>query len=102
MPLPPALAAIMVAFRPLFDHRVYDRAVVLVVGATLAVRTRTVTAALRITGRDDGRFGAYHRVLSHARWSCLSAARILLHLVVDRFVPDAPVVIGCDDTIERR
>ncbi len=100
--LPPALAAIMVAFRPLFDHRVFARASVLVVGALLAVRTRTVTAALRVTGHDDTRFSAYHRVLSRARWSCREAARILLRLVVDRFVPDGPVVVGLDDTIERR
>ncbi len=102
MPLPPALAAIMVAFQPLFDHRVYNRAVVLVAGALLAVRTRTVTAALRVMGHDKANFSAYHRVLSRARWSCLDAARILLGLVVDRFVPEGPVVVGCDDTIERR
>ncbi len=100
--LPPALAAVIVAFRPLFDHRVFDRACVLAAGALLAVRTRTVTAALRVTGHDDARFGAYHRVLSHARWSCRDAARSLLALVVDRFVPDGPVVVGIDDTIERR
>lgn len=102
MPLPPALAAVMVAFQPLFDHRVFERAIVLVVGALLAVRTRTVTAALRITGHDGACFSAYHRVLSHARWSCLGAARVLLSLVVDCFVPDGPVVVGLDDTIERR
>lgn len=67
MPLPSALAAVMVPFRPLFDHRVYDRAFVLVVGALLAVRTWTVTAALRVTGRGDARFSAYHRVLRRAR-----------------------------------
>ena len=100
--MPPALAAVMVAFRPLFDHRVFERAVVLTAGALLAVRTRTVAAALRVTGHDDTRFSAYHRVLSHARWSCLGAARILFSLVVDRFVPDGPVIVGIDDTIERR
>ncbi len=102
MLLPPAIAAIMVAFRPLFDHRVFERATVLVAGALLTVRTRTVTAALRVTGHDDTRFSAYHRVLSRARWSCREAARTLLGLVVDRFVPDGPVVVGLDDTIERR
>ncbi len=102
MPLPPALAAVMVAFQPLFDHRVFERALVLTVGALLVVRTRTVTAALRVTGHDDKRYSAYHRVLSRARWSCREAARALLGLVVDRFVPDGPVVVGLDDTIERR
>ena len=102
MPLPPALAAIMVAFQPLFSKSVFERALVLTVGALLAVRTRTVTAALRVTGRSGNDFCTYHRVLSRARWSCREAARVLLGLVVERFVPDGPVVIGLDDTIERR
>ena len=100
--LPPALAAVMVAFQPLFDKRVFERVLVLAIGALLAVRTRTVTAALRITGYDGGDFSAYHRVLSRARWSCHAAARALLALIVERFVPDGPLVVGLDDTIERR
>ncbi|MEM7788025.1 MAG: transposase [Bacteroidota bacterium] len=92
----------MVAFRPLFDHRVFERALVLVAGAILAVRTRTVTAALRAAGQTDAPFSAYHRVLSRARWSCLDAARVLLGLLVGRFVPEGPIIVGCDDTIERR
>lgn len=102
MPLPPALAAIMVAFRPLFSKSVFERTCVLAAGALLAVRTRTVTAALRVTGYDEAAFSAYHRVLNRARWSGLGAARILLGLVIDRFVPDGPVVVGLDDTVERR
>jgi hypothetical protein len=92
----------MVAFQPLFDHRVFERALVLIIGALLAVRTRTVTAALRVTGCDDARFSAYHRVLSRARWSSREVAHVLLGLVVDRFVPGGPVVVGLDDTLERR
>ena len=102
MPLPPALAAVMVAFRPLFSKPVYERVLLLTVGALLAVRARTVAAALRVTGRADGPFSAYHRVLSRARWSCREGARVLLGLLVERFVPDGPIVIGLDDTIERR
>ena len=79
-----------------------ERALVLTIGALLSVRTRTVTAALRVTGRDDDSFSAYHRVLSRARWSCQEAARVLLRLLVERFVPDGPIVVGLDDTIERR
>ena len=56
MSLPPALAAVMIAFRPLFSNAVFERALVLTVGALLAVRTRTVTAALRVTGRAEGSF----------------------------------------------
>ena len=102
MPLPPALAAVMVAFRPLFSKPVFERALLLTAGALLATRTRTVAAALRVTGRDGGPFSPYHRVLSRARWSCREGAGLLLSLLVERFVPDGPVVIGLDDTIERR
>ncbi|HEV2070328.1 MAG TPA: transposase [Acidimicrobiales bacterium] len=88
----------MVALRPLFSKPVYERVLLLTVGALLAVRTRTVTAALRVTGRAAGSFSAYHRVLSQARWSCREAARVLLGLLIARFVPDGPLVVGLDDT----
>ena len=41
-------------------------------------------------------------VLNAARWSALDGARLLLLLIVAAFVPEGPVVIGLDDTIERR
>ncbi len=50
----------MVAFKPLFGHRVDARAAVLVAGALLSVRTHTVTAALHATGLDEADFSAYH------------------------------------------
>lgn len=59
----------MIPFRSLFSKSVYQRAVVLVIGAILAVRARTVAAALRVMGLgSDRHFGAYHRVLSRAKW----------------------------------
>jgi hypothetical protein len=52
---------------------------------------------------DEATFQNYHRVLNRARWSSLALCRVLLHLLVAAFVPtDAPVVVGLDDTIERR
>ena len=51
----------------------------------------------------DSRFQNYHRVLNRARWSARQAAGILLRLLVRAFVPTTgPVVIGLDDTVERR
>ena len=56
-----------------------------------------------MTGRAGaGSFATYHQILSRARWSPRSVARRLLAIVVERLVPDGPVVIGMDDTIERR
>ena len=40
--------------------------------------------------------------LNRGRWSALAASRVLLTLLVAAFAPTGPVVIGLDDTIERR
>jgi DDE superfamily endonuclease len=58
---------------------------------------------LRIVGLGgEHRFVNYHRVLSRARWSGRAASHLLLDLLIKRFVPEGPVVLGIDDTIERR
>jgi hypothetical protein len=51
---------------------------------------------------QERRFVNYHRVLSRARWRGREASRLLLGLLVTRFVPTGPIVLGIDDTIERR
>ncbi len=90
-------------FRHLFTQPTWRRLLVLAVGAILTTHRRTVTAALRVTGRGmDKGFSRYHDVLSRSRWSPLAAARLLLAWLVATFVPAGPVVIGLDDTIERR
>ena len=47
-------------------------------------------------------FQNYHRVLNRARWSARQAAQVLLRLLVEAFVPAGPVIVGLDETIERR
>jgi hypothetical protein len=85
------------------SKRVWEHAQVLIVGALLAPGKRTVTAVLRVMGlSQEGQFQKYHRVLNRARWSSVAVAHVLLRLVVDTFVPTGPVVIGIDDTLERR
>ena len=97
------LAAWLVPFACLFTRPTWGRVPVLVEGALLALHRRTVSAALRAAGRDrTADFARYHRVLNRARWSACAAARVLLGLLVATFVPSGPVVIGVDDTLERR
>jgi hypothetical protein len=48
------------------------------------------------------RFVNVHRILSRAAWSRRNRSRILLGLLVDAFVQRGPLVLGLDDTIERR
>jgi DDE superfamily endonuclease len=101
--LPPPMIAVLAPFAPLFSRRVWPHAQVLLAGAILAPAHRTVAAALRVTGLAQvGRFHRYHRVLSHARWSGLTAGCVLLRLLVAAFAPDGPLVFGVDETLERR
>jgi hypothetical protein len=101
--LPPRFAAIILCFAPLFFQRSWRHAEMLLIGAILTPGRRTVTSILRITGLGrERRFVNYHRVLNRAAWSGRAAARVLLGLLLDAFVPRGPVILGIDDTIERR
>src|SRR6202142_3924362 len=101
--LPPELTSIILAFAPLFFHRVWPCAQVLLVGAILAPGKRTVTSALRVMGLSaDRHFQNYHRVLNRAVWSCRLASLILFRLLLSPFAPSGPIILGLDDTIERR
>jgi hypothetical protein len=93
----------VIAFAPLFSKPVFHHVKVLVTGAILAPASRTVTNALRVMGlSQDRHFQTYHRVLSRASWNCLQASRLLLGLLIKAFGLTDEVVIGFDDTIERR
>jgi hypothetical protein len=51
----------------------------------------------------EKRFHRYHRVLNRAIWSSRGASRVLLGLLVEMFVPEGePLVVGIDETLERR
>lgn len=102
--LPAAMSRVLAHFAPVFRPPVWARAQVLLVGALLAPGTRTVASALRVMGlAHDLRFGSYHRVLSRATWSSRDLARILFRLLVETFVPAGePVIVGIDETLERR
>jgi DDE superfamily endonuclease len=93
----PALA---IALHPI---RVWNRILVLVAGAVLAPGKRTVTQVLRVVGlADEPSFRRYHEVLSRARWDGRAVARRLLLYIIERLLPNGDVVVGVDDTIERR
>src|SRR3954465_9086284 len=93
----------MQPFAASFTNAVWRHVLILVAGVVLAPGRRTVTGALRAMGLDQGAgFAVYHRVLSLGRWSSRAVAHRLLLLLVAALVPEGPVVIGLDDTIERR
>src|SRR5215212_244078 len=101
--VPAVLAAWMQPFAASFTPAVWRHVLVLIAGSLLAPGRRTVTAALRVMGLDQGAgFAVYHRVLSTGCWPSRAVAHRLLLLLVTVLVPKGPVVVGLDDTIERR
>ena len=94
---------ILGAFARLFSKRIWEHARLLLIGAILSPAERTVTAALRMMDLSmEKHFQNYHRVLNRAVWSGLEASRILLNLLVSVFASRGPIILGLDDTIERR
>ena len=103
LPVPPILMRWLAPFAAFFTKPTWERVLALATGAVLAPGRRTVTAALSMLGRrDEADFARFHDVLNRARWSGRSLARALLRWLVAVFVPDGPVVVGIDETIERR
>jgi hypothetical protein len=95
--VPTRLAAWMQPFQT------WQHVLVLMVGSILTPGRRTGAAALLVTGlAQDPHITNYHRVLNRNRWSSRGIARCLLRLLIDTLVPAGPVVIGLDDTLERR
>jgi len=103
-PLPAALLLRLAGAPHLFTRPTWSNVLLLLTGAILAPGKRTVTAALRILGREqETDFPIYHGVLNRAVWSSRAVAGWLLRLLVASFLSaDAAVIIGIDDTIERR
>jgi len=101
--IPKLFETLLESYGQLFSARIWHHAQVLLVGAILSPGQRTVTAALRVMGLSESRhFINYHRVLSRAVWSSRKASQILLVQLVAVFATSGVIVLGLDDTIERR
>lgn len=102
--LPLEMIVLLAPFAQLFSEPVWCHAQVLVVGAILAPGQRTVTSCLRVMGLAwERHFTNYHRVLNRAQWAALQGGKILLGVLVTVLVPPgAVIVLGADDTVERR
>ena len=87
-----------------FRKDVWQKVQVLLIGAIICPGSRTVCNVLRSVGLQwEKNFPKYHRVLSQDKWSALELSKVLLRLVIHTFVPKGEaIVLGMDDTIERR
>ncbi len=102
-PAPDFLIDWLAPFQTAFTARTWKLVLVLVMGALLTPHKRTVLSCLRITGRAGCKtFSSFHQVLNRARWRPRDLARRLLQLLVAALAGNGPIIIGLDDTIERR
>ena len=101
--LPSEFSTVILPYARLFCKRVFAHVQLLTIGAILAPGKRTITAMLRSVGlQQEPTFHKYHRVLSHAHWSARRASQILLQQLLTRFIGQQPLVVGIDETLERR
>lgn len=102
--LPPGIIQVIGPFAQVFSHRIWDLVQVLVIGAILTPGPRTVCGVLRTMGlSQEAQYQNYHRVLNRAVWSGLTVSKILLGLLVAPFVvTGTPIIVGTDETLERR
>ena len=97
--MPKAAEPLISAFSIAFTRPTFNRAVLLMLGAILSSRCRTVTGILRAVGPlAQGHWSDFHRVLCRRVWSLWPLAKVLACLVVELIPPDRPVVCAVDDT----
>jgi hypothetical protein len=97
--LPKAAEPLISCFSVAFSRRTFQRVIVLILGAILALRQRTVTNMLRVVGTlAHGHWSDFHRVLCRASWSCRPLGKVLAAMVLELIPADQPVVCPVDDT----
>jgi hypothetical protein len=99
--IPPFARPLLDQFAPVFFQPTYQRFLVLLVAAILTTGRRTVSNLLRtIPGLAPGDPSSYHRVFSKRHWSALLLARLLAKFILDHGVPEGPVPLAGDDTVD--
>ena len=102
-PRPWTIVAVLEPFAVLFTRPTWAHARGLVIGTRLARGPRTVPAARRAMGLcGERRFERDHRELNRARGSELRGSQVLRGRWLALLPPRLPVVMGIDETRERR
>src|SRR4051794_22582772 len=101
MTLPPEAHGLVQVLALHFTSPTYQRLSALLVGALLTTGRRTVANLLRtLRHLAPGHPADYRRVLSRAPWSGLELGCALARFLLDRLVPDGPVYLVGDDTVD--
>lgn len=97
------MIAPLLPFALLFSPTVFRHAQRLLVGAILAPKKRTVTAALcAASPAHDPHFNSDHRILNRAYWSYHKSNGLLFKLLVTAFTSVGFLLVGLDETLKRR
>jgi hypothetical protein len=103
---PPEFSSLISPIWSVFhNRRTRPHAELLFLAVILCTGKRTVCNLLRSVGKaSEKRYHKYHRVLSRARWSELSASRLILEMLIRAFggTEGSALVFAIDETIERR
>lgn len=98
---PSALRRLLQALGDAFTRPTYHRFVVLLLAALLTTGNHTILNVLRTVGLlAAGHPSSYHRVLSRSPWSIWRLARRLTQWLIQHFVPDGPIYLVGDDTVD--
>src|SRR3954465_13013511 len=101
MILPPEAHPLVQVLALQFTSPTYQRLSALLVGALLTTGRRTVANLLRtLRHLAPGHPADYRRVLPRAAWSGLERGGALARFLLDRLVPDGPVYLVGDDTVD--
>ena len=99
--IPKAAEPLIREFADAFTQPTYRRFVVLLLAAILTTGRRTVISLLRtVSALAPGHPSSYHRVFSKRRWSSWRLARALAGYILRHWVPDGPVFVCGDDTVD--
>jgi hypothetical protein len=99
--LPRPARALVDTLGPAFTQATALRVALLLPAALLTVGQHTVANLLRTLGAlVPGDPSSYRRVFSQRRWSSWRLARLLTGWVVEHLLPDGPIFLAGDDTVE--
>ncbi len=94
-------APLLAALQPAFTQPTFQRFALLMTAALLSTGRRTIANLLRSLGPlANGHKTSYQRVFSDASWSTLQLACLLARFVVARLLPDGPILLAGDDTVD--
>lgn len=97
--LPKAAEPLISAFSVAFTRPTFQRVTLLIVGAILSLRHRTVTGMLRALGSlARGHWSDFHRVLCCRVWSTWPLGKLLAAMILEWVGDDQPVIVPMDDT----